>query len=136
MTKKNVLLSVAVVVAISSCTSQNLPDEITPLNTKKHSMQNDTLKLVISPTYASDVAYGSIFTCKIVEKNGAEMEDDSIKLVLIKSDYIDYLLAHASPKTCEISFIKKEENVTDNRLFMNGFITESKVAWEVSSIGD
>lgn len=131
---KEIIRSGILVACALSCTSQHANEQLKKMDAKEKTIGHDTLALVISPAYNSDIAYGSMFSCKVMGVNKGRLEQDSIPLLAIKQEYMDYLMAHAVPGTCVVTFVKKQEQVKENRLSIDGFIDKNKVAWEIVKI--
>lgn len=128
MTKEIIMFSVMLVAGTSACTSRNAykKDEMI---SKDIAAQNDTIKLTINATRELEIGYGTIFNCHVKKSNEGSLNGSDITLVLIKADYMQYLMEHSL--ACEITFVKIRENVEEKYLPINGFVDENKTAWEI-----
>jgi len=126
--------------------AENVPYQLMPLTgfvdenmtswkIRKVRTKQEMITLNITAEEGLQVGYGTLFNCKVQYSRAGDFVQDSILLMLMKSEYIEYVKNHVNPPaTFKINCKKIKENVNEKYLPINGFVDNDKNAWEIISI--
>lgn len=117
---KSILPYIILVIVLIACTNNKQ---------KPNKMDFIQLRLSIAPKGA--IAYGYVFSCKVIEVLEGELSDSIITLVVLHNNTEVYnsLTQSLPPKTIDLSFEINSRNESISLLPLTGFVDKNKTSW-------